>query len=848
METAGKRRANRRYAYNALKLLRPLTKSKRNPDYTPPFFLHPDMIRNYFNIAWRGLVKHKTYSFINLGGLAVGMAVALLNGLWLSDELSYNTYHQNYDHIAQVMTRGTDERGPFVNKALPYPLATELQTNHRNPFRHLVRASWTQDHILSTGTTKLTRTGQFVEPGMPELLSLKMIRGSWTALSDAHSVLLTASTARALFGDVDPLNRFVRIDNRLDVKVTGVFEDLPHNTEFHAIQFFSPWNLWVADNPWIQERAFQDWKNHFLRLYAQLQPGATIEQVSARIKDAELRNIRNLEGLAEQVAAQPEVFLLPMRHWHLYGNFRRGILDPEPLRMIRLVGSIGGFVLLLACINFMNLSTARSEKRAREVGIRKAVGSQRAQLIGQFFSESLLVATLAFGVALALTGLLLPWFNVVAAKEIRMPWLNPRFWIAGGAFVILTGLLAGSYPALYLSSFQPVRVLKGLGAVGKLAVLPRRVLVVVQFTVSVTLLIGTIVVYRQLQVGKNRPVGYDRSGLLMVEMKSDDFKGKYDLLRNELKASGAVSEAAQSLGKVTEIGSGNGGFRWRGKAPGLEDSFGTLTVTHEYGKTVGWQFIAGRDFSRAFASDSSGLIINEAAARYMGLQHPVGEPVSWFFRDKKLGDYRILGVVNDMVMESPYEPAKPTLFFIKGHVGVNWLTIRLNPVLAVREALPRVAAVFQKLLPAVPFDYKFVDQDYALKFAAEERIGKLAAFFATLAVLISCLGLFGLASFMAEQRTKELGVRKVLGASVFNLWQLLSKDFVRLVLFAFALATPLAYYFLDRWLQTYPYRTELSWWIFALTGVGTLFLTLLTVSYQAVKAALMNPVKSLRSE
>ena len=849
IRTIGLPGARSRYWRDVLSLLRPeFIKRQPAPTSHPT---HMDMVRNYVKIAWRHLAKNKGVSAINIGGLAVGMAVALLNGLWLWDEFSFNTYHENYDRIAQVLTSGTDERGAFVNKAQPYPLATELKTNHRRHFDHLVMASWVQDHILSAGDTKLTRTGQFVEPEAPEMLTLNMTHGSRTGLNDPHSILLSASTARALFGDADPIDRMVRINNRLAVTVTGVFEDLPHNTEFHSINFFAPWALWLTDNPWIQERAVQNWSNHFLRIYAQIKPGTSFEQVSQQIRDAELNNIRQLEGLQEQAATQPQVFLQPMRQWHLYGNFKRGILDEEPVRMVWLVGTIGLFVLLLACINFMNLSTARSEKRAKEVGIRKAVGSQRSQLISQFFSESFVVVLLAFGLALVLAWLWLPWFNQIAAKEIRMPLTKPWFWGAGLAFILLTSFLAGSYPALYLSSFRPVRVLKGLSTpvrIDRLTVLPRKVLVVIQFAVSVSLITGTIIVYRQIQHARNRPVGYDRNGLLTLEMRSDDFAGKYDLLRTELKKTGAVIEMSASMGKVTEVGSGNGGFAWRGKDPAFEDDFGTLTVTPEHGRTVGWQFLAGRDFSRDFASDSAGIVINETAARYMGLKHPVGEPVSWTFNGRKLMDYKILGVIRDMVMESPYEPIKPTIFFIKGHVGVNWLNLRINPAVSVQEALPKIEAVFGKIVPAVPFDYRFVDQEYALKFAAEERIGTLAAFFATLAIFISFLGLFGLASFMAEQRTKEIGIRKVLGASVFNLWQLLSRDFVVLVLIAFLIATPTAYYVLNGWLQKYTYRTELSWWIFALTGAGAVAVTLLTVSFQAIRAARMNPVRSLRME
>jgi ABC-type antimicrobial peptide transport system permease subunit len=354
-------------------------------------------------------------------------------------------------------------------------------------------------------------------------------------------------------------------------------------------------------------------------------------------------------------------------------------------------------------------------------------------------------------------------------------------------------------------------------------------------------------VFKQIQFAKNRPVGYTREGVIMIEMKSGDFYGKHDLLRNELINTGAISEMSESMGKPTEIWSGNDGFEWKGRTPDKDKSFGSLMVTPEYGKTIGWQFIQGRDFTRQLASDSAGMVINEAAVKYMGLKNPVGEDVSWKFREKTRY-YKILGVVKDMVMESPYEPTSPVIFMIRAHGGPNTINIKINPAVSTADALPKIEAVFKKLIPTAPFDYKFVDEEYARKFAAEERIGQLANFCAILAILISCLGLFGLASFVAEQRIKEIGIRKILGASISNLWALLSKDFVLLVIISLFIASPLAYYFMEKWIQKYTYHTEISWWIFALAGIGAMLITILTISYQAIKAALMNPVKTLKNE
>jgi putative ABC transport system permease protein len=809
------------------------------------------MLKNYFKIAFRSLIKNRTSSFINISGLTVGMAVALLIGLWIYDELSFNEYHHNYDRIGRVLVRGNDvQHGPFINNSMTYPLATELMETYKANFKHVVRASWVQDYILSSGEKKLSRTGQFMDEGAPAMLSFKMLRGSWTGLKDPYSIMLSASTAKALFGDADPMNRSILMNNKLNVKVTGVFDDLPLNTQFKDIKFFSTWDLWASQNDWILKRATNDWNNHFIKLYAEIQPGSNFETVNHNIENAELQKIKGIDNYREEVARNPKVFLDPMKNWHLEPYDRKGQADSAPMRMVWLVGIIGMFVLLLACINFMNLSTARSEKRAREVGIRKAIGSMRLQLIIQFFSESFFIVIFSFVLACLLAILSLSWFNNLAAKQMVVPWANTYFWLISMGFVLLTALLAGSYPALYLSSFKPVKVLKGTFRTGRLAAIPRKALVVIQFTVSVALIVCTIAVLRQVEFAKERPVGYSRDGLVMMEMKSDDFYGKYDLLRSGFLNTGVVSEFSESMGKVTEIVSGNNGFDWKGRDPNKEESFGTLAITEEYGKTVGWQFLSGRDFSRAFSTDSTGLIINESAAKYMALQNPVGEDVTWtWWLNNQVIHYKILGVVKDMVMESPYEPIKPLLFYVKGHNGgVSWINIKVKPGVPMANALPKIEAVFKKLVPAAPFEYKFADQDYALKFASEERVSKLAGFFAVLAIFISCMGLFGLASFTAEQRTKEIGVRKVLGASVYILWRLLSKEFVVLVIISLLIAAPVSYYFMHTWLQGYQYRAELSWWVFAAAGAGALLITLLTVSFQAIKAALANPVKSLRTE
>ncbi len=792
------------------------------------------MIKNYLKIAWRNLVRNKGYSAINIGGLAAGMAVALLIALWIYDELAFNKYHKNYNRITRVMREETWKGETWTGAYNPLPVSGELRASFPNDFEHVATSTWTEEHILAFGENKFNQSGNFMEKDGPEILTLQMLSGTRAGLKEINSILLSENSAKKLFGESDPINKIVKIDDQADLKVTGVYKDLPANSEFKNVAFIAPLDLYLSSRPWMVK---DNWENNLVQVLAQLSSNADIDRVSEKIKDIKPNNAKK-----EAVAPLTEFLLHPMSKWHLYEEFKQGINTGGRIQFAWLFGIIGVFVLLLACINFMNLSTARCEKRAKEVGIRKAIGSVRNQLINQFLSESLLVTALAFLLSIGMVQLILPWFNKVADKEISILWTSPLFWILGVGFTFFTGLIAGSYPALYLSSFQPVKVLKGTFRVGRFASIPRKVLVVLQFTVSVALIIGTIIVYRQVQFTKSRSVGYISDRLVYLKMKTNDVHDHYDAVRNDLLATGAVSDMSESYGFLVQNTANFGGFEWKGKDPNFLDNFAIEWVNHDYGKTVGWQFASGRDFSRAIASDSSAYIINETAAKYMNLKDPVGELVR---KDGKA--FKIIGVIKDVISESPYKPVRPTITSILEWPG-NTVSIRLNAELSVDEALAKIEPVFKKYVPGMPFDYKFVDEEYAKKFEAEERIGKLSGFFAILAILISCLGLFALASFVAEQRTKGIGVRKVLGASVFNVWGLLSKEFVVLVIISLFIAAPLAYYFMYNWLQDYQYRTDLSWWIFAAAGAGALVITLLTVSFQAIKAAIANPVQSLRTE
>jgi putative ABC transport system permease protein len=802
------------------------------------------MLKSYFILALRHFRQNKVHAVLNIAGLSAGLAVTILITLWIVDEFSYDKYNPAYDRIARVMQTGTLDGSRYTYSSMPIPLADELRTLYGRAFKYIVQANWARDYVLSTGdkpeNKKITQRGRFMDVQAPYLLSLNMREGTRDGFKDPTSLLLSASAAKNIFGNADPMGKMMKIDNTMTVKVAGVYEDLPANSQFGNVLFIAAWKLLLSsDNPDI--KPFQtDWGWDAAEIFVQLADEAEAGRVSTLIRNS---TFDHLKGNKEQKAYQPIVFLQPMSRWHLYSEYKDGVNTGGDIQLVWLFGLIGTFVLLLACINFMNLSTARSEKRAKEVGIRKTLGSRRSQLVGQFFSESLIAALAGFSCALVLVYLSLPYFNQVTDKRISIAWDNPWFWLAGMGCTLFTGLIAGSYPALYLSSFRPIKVLKGGFKVSQLAAVPRKALIVLQFTVSVALIIGVLVVFRQVGFTKSRPAGYDREGLISIPVNTPEVIAQQAVLRDALLKTGAITDMAASSSPATGIWLNFAGFDWPGKAPGAQAEFGAVAVTEEYGKTLGWQFLRGRDFSRGFLTDSTGLVLNEAAVKYMGLKDPVGVTIQW---DGK--PYHVLGVIRDMLMESPYEPVHQVIYYLPRRADTHFLIARLQPGWPVGESLARIRSVFQKLVPSAPFEYKFVDEEYDKKFVSEERTGKLAGFFAVLAVFISCLGIFGMASFMAEQRTKEIGIRKVLGATVAQVWGLLSKDFLFLLGIALCIALPGAYYFMFHWLQQYPYHSGIPWWVFAGTSLGALLITLATVSLQAINAALSNPVKTLRSE
>lgn len=801
------------------------------------------MLRNYLKIAWRNLLKDRAHSLINVAGMAVGLAVVMLIGLWIWDELAFDSYNTNYKVISQIARKEITNAEAYIsdgNNHFPIPLAGELRTNYGRLFKHVALATEREQHIIGYNGKEFSEQGMYVENEFTDIFTLKMITGTTSGFSDPNTILLSHSAAQALFGNADAIGKVVKLDNVQPLKVNGVFEDLPRNTTFAETSFFCPFGLLVNSNSAVKDN-LNNWGNSSFFIYTEAAPGMDGKGIASVIKDVYWEKTKGLQ--AQVPGNKVELFTYPMRDWHLRSEWKNGVQSGGQIQIVRLFGLIGIFVLLLACINFMNLSTARSEKRAKEVGVRKTMGSLRSQLVKQFLTEALLVVFTSFIVGVWLVLASLGWFNEIASKNMTFPFANVWFWASSVAFILITAIIAGSYPAFYLSSFQPVKVLKGKIKAGSLASIPRKMLLSTQLVVSISLICGTIVVYRQIQLAKDRPVGYDRNGLIRITMHTPDLNGKYDVLQKELLSSGGAIGFAQSSSAATDNNYFDDRFEWEGKDPRLHrESFGLTAVTYDYGKTVGWQFTAGRDFSRSFSTDNSAVILNEAAVKYMRLQHPVGKVIRW---NGKL--FTIVGVIKDMVKGSPYESDKQSIFFMYPGIGPE-ITIRLNPQLSAAEALGRIEPIFKRLDPSSPFEYTFIDDEYAHKFASEQRIGALARMFTILAVFISCLGIFGLASFMAEQRIKEIGIRKVLGASVFSIWRLLSRDFVVLVVISLTVAIPISYYFMHKWLQDYSIRTRLSWWIFFAAGMGTLLITLVTVSFQSVKAAISNPVKSLRAQ
>lgn len=806
------------------------------------------MIKNYFKIAFRGFQKNKGYTLINVSGLALGMAIAMLIFMWVWDEWNYNKSSENYRNVGRVMSHTVQNGTTVSSPNMPFPLAAELRENFPADFENIA-VSWdTEDYNLVSGENKFRKKGRFMEPDGARILALQMVIGSTTALTDPSHILLSESAAVSIFGNNKPIGRTLKIDNELNGTVAGVYRDFPRNSDYYDLSFVAPWKLFTSAKrrQWVNEMK-DNWNVKTFEILVQTRKNSSVEAASEKIKNVLNKHLK-ADGRTEGPSSV--IYLHPMSKWHLYTSWENGTNTGGQIYYLKLFTAIAIFILMLACINFVNLTTARSGQRAREVGVRKAVGSMRAQLIFQFISESFIVVAFSFLAALLLVDLSLPHFNAITEKKIGFFVMNgfasnPYFVPGGILFCVLVSIIAGGYPALYLSSFKPVNILKsGSGHTGRLSSVPRKILVVLQFTISISLIIGTLGVFRQIEFGQNRNTGYDRNDLLNVKIPPGS-KG-LDALKNDLLQSGVVASVAQSSGPVTDLLSNARGFDWEGKSAEDQVEFAVIAASHSYGKTIGWKITQGRDFSAEFISDSSAIIINQSAARYMGLANPVGKKVRWKDGTFNDSEYQIVGVVQDMIMQSPYEPVKQSIYFMT--YAPNYLYIKLDQNAKMGDALARVNTLFDKHLPGILFDFQFAEEEYGSKFKTENRIGSLTFLFASVAIFISCLGLFGLAAFTAEQRRGEIGIRKILGASLASVWKLIAKEFVYLTVFAIFIAIPVSYFFLSQMLAKYHYRTTIPWWIFGASGLAALTLTFLTVSYQAVKAALADPVKALRSE
>ncbi|MFK8059455.1 MAG: ABC transporter permease [Polaribacter sp.] len=796
------------------------------------------MFRNYIKIAIRNLFKNKVYSLINITGLAIGITTTLMIGLWINDELNYNNHFENKVTIAQVLQTETYNGNTETGFAIPRPLEFALRKDYKDNFKNIVMSSWTLPRYLKYGEISLNFQGNFMQKDAPDMLNLEIIAGIKNGIDDQKSIMISESTAKALFKDENPIGKIVKLNSTNDLSVSAVYKDIPSNNSFSDLNFLASWDFFLSTNKYA-ENAKTQWANDSFQLFAEINENTSMDAVTAKIIDVKKKFDPN------EAAFNPQLFLFPMKDWYLRNNFEDGKQVGGRIENVWLFGIIGAFVLLLACINFVNLSTARSEKRAIEVGIRKSIGSKRSQLISQFLCESFLFVLLSFVLSIGLVLLFLNGFNNLASKEIVFPWPNTGFWGISLIFIVITSLLAGSYPALFLSSFNPVSVLKGTFETGRYSSLPRKILVVSQFTVSVALIIGTMIVMNQIDFAKNRPTGYDKEGLIQIPVMTSEFKGKRDLMRNQLIASGAVIEMAGTSSPMTEVWSSRSGYTWDGKPDGFQEEFAQTSVSYEFAETLGLKIIDGRGFSREFPSDSTAVILNKSAVAYMGLENPTDK----YLRDEyNAVSLKIIGVIDDILVQSPYSPVKPSIYLFEKGNYVNYYNIKMNPTKSIADNLASIESTFKANFPNLPFVYQFIDEQYGQKFRSEERIENLSKVFTLLAIFISCLGLFGLASFVAEQRTKEIGVRKTLGASVSQLWILLSKDFLKLVIISLIIGSPIAYLMMSEWLEKFTYRTNISWTVFAIASSGALIITLITVSYQAIKSALANPVDSLKTE
>ncbi|HTJ13628.1 MAG TPA: ABC transporter permease [Dinghuibacter sp.] len=791
------------------------------------------MLKSYLSIAWRNILRTKWYSALNIAGLALGMSVALLIGLWVYYQYSWDRFLPNYNEVYHV-ARNFDNNGEILTfNSVSLKLASTLK--NQVPEMEVAETDGFGFHGLKAGETRLGLSGGQVNDNFLDIFGFPLVKGDPNhILKDPFSIVLTESTAKALFGHDDPIGKTVTIDNQHDVKVTGILKDLPPNCSFD-FKYLLPFSYLAATDSFTKRAYAGSYNNNGYEIYVRLRKDASLKATLDRIGPIEHTEKYSINAMKSMVILQP------MREWQLWGDYKNGKPAGGMIDYVRMFAIIGILVLAIACINFVNLETARSERRAKEVGVRKAIGSRRKDLILQFMTESFLLTTIAFVATIVLTVALLPAFNMLAQTEISLPLTNPLFWITVLAATAVVALVSGSRPALYLSSFQPVAVLKGLYKAGANAPLGRKVLVVIQFTCSIALIVSTIIIYQQIRHTQERPMGYDPNRLLTTRMNAD-LARNFNAIRNDLVKDHVIDNMATSTSPATGIWWHSDVDQFPGKQPGETVEMGMIGATDDYLKTMGCSLAAGRGFDGP--ADSLSVVLNEAAVRRLRLTGTVVGSVITTQGNK----VRIIGIAKNALMISPFKAADPTLFFQEKPTNCNFLLYRLSPRITTEEAVKRLTEVFDKYEPSFPYEFNFVDQQYARKFDLEVLIGRLSGILAGLAIVISCMGLFGLAAYMAEQRTKEIGIRKVLGASVPQVWLLLSKDFILLVLISCIVAAAPAFYFLEQWLQKYDYRITINPLVFFAAGAVALVITLITTSFQSIRAALANPTKCLRAE
>ena len=786
------------------------------------------MLRNYLKIAWRNLLRNKAFSIINILGLTLGMACSLLIYLWVDDERSYDGFHANGDRIYKLIVHSEGKDGGIVDSfdATPGLLAEALKKEVPE-VSHAITLMWENERLVTVGTKKGQQKGRYANTDFFGMFSFPLVRGNpKTVLAAPNQIAISRELADTYFGQTDPLGKAIRIDNAKYYQVSGVFATIPTNSSIRC-DFVLPFADFVNDYPWVNA----GWDNYNTQTYVMLRADASPDKVNAKIENFLTQHDKTIDNKT--------LALQPYQQIYLYSRFTKGIADGGRIEYVQLFAIIALFVLLIACINFMNLTTARSAKRAKEVGVRKVVGAGRGLLFSQFVGEALLTTFLSVLLAIVLVTAALPAFNSLTQKRLSVQWADPVFLLTLLGFSLLTGLVAGMYPALFLSSLNPVRVLKGLFVTQVGATTFRKGLVVFQFSLSLILIVSTALIYRQIQYIQTKNLGLDRENIIYFPLKQN-LSAHYDALTQELIQSGTALTISRTNWIPTNVNAATSTISWPGKDPTYEPSFWQMSVGYDFVKTMNMQLAEGRDFSRAFGTDSANYLINEEAARQMNLKQVVG---TMFTHAGKTG--KIIGVLKDFHLQSLHTPIAPLYLDFLPSGGIAVIRTQTGRT---KDALALLEANSKRYNPDNVFDYQLADDLFSQQYSRELMVGQLANVFAFLAIFISCLGLFGLAIFTAEQRTKEIGVRKVLGASVASIMGLLSKDFLKLVLIAILIASPIAWYAMHRWLQNFAYKIEIDWWVFALAGLLAVGIALLTVSFQSVKAALMNPVKSLRSE